>query len=355
MKMTENRTARAIWSFISNFALFFVIISFVVTCSFLLFFSTINALSEQEIRAFAPVVFFNVIVLALLFTVADIIRRRVTVAIPMRELERVQKRLMEGDFSARVPEKYYNVKYREIGKIAKGINTLAEELGSVETLRTDFIANVSHEMKTPLSVMHNYGMMLQTPALTEDKRIEYAKAVTQSSKRLADLMTNILKLNRLENQQIFPKTAKYNLGEQLSECMIGFETVWEERKIEIEADIEDSVTVSADGELLSLVWNNLLSNAFKFTPNGGKVSLSLKTEGDFAIVRVADTGIGMSSEVGTHIFEKFYQGDSSHSSEGNGLGLALVKRVVDIVHGEIAVESELGKGSAFTVKLRKEQ
>ena len=233
---------------------------------------------------------------------------------------------MRGDFTARIQP--YHGMDTEAGfdVIIDCFNRMAEELSGVETLRTDFIANVSHELKTPLAVMQNYGTMLQSPHLPEEQRIEYAKALTEQSRRLADLITNILKLNKLENQKIFPKVQRYNLGEQLAECLLSFESTWEK---------------------------NLFSNALKFTGPGGKVSLSLHTEGDNAVVRVSDTGCGISPEAGRHIFEKFYQGDTSHAVQGNGLGLALVKRVVDIVGGEISVESEVGRGSTFAVKIRR--
>ena len=183
--------------------------------------------------------------------------------------------------------------------------------------------------------------------------MEYAKAITDSSRRMADMMTNILKLNRLENQQIFPQTTEYDLGEQLCECLLRHESVWEERGIAIETDIAENVRVRADAELLSLVWNNLLSNAFKFTEPGGTVSLSLHAAEQHAVVTIRDTGCGMSPEIGAHIFEKFYQGDTSRATQGNGLGLALVKRVVDILQGEISVESAVGRGTAFTVTIRR--
>ena len=168
------------------------------------------------------------------------------------------------------------------------------------------------------------------------------------------MIANILKLNKLENQQIFPHSECFDLGEQLCESLLQFEGVWEQKEINIETDIAEDVKVEADRELLSLIWNNLLSNAFKFTPSGGAVSLSLAATEHHAIVKVQDTGCGMSAETGAHIFEKFYQGDTSHATRGNGLGLALVKRVVDIIRGEICVESELGKGTAFTVKIRRQ-
>jgi len=230
---------------------------------------------------------------------------------------------------------------------------MAQELAGVETLRADFIASVSHEMKTPLAVMQNYGTLLQAPDLTDEKRIEYAKGVTDGSRRMADMMTNILKLNRLENQQIYPQVTEFDLGEQLCECLLQYENVWEKANIDIETDIAEDIQVKADADLLGHVWNNLFSNAFKFTPSGGTVTVSLTATDHHAIVKVTDTGCGMTPEVGAHIFEKFYQGDTSHSVQGNGLGLALVKRVIDIMQGEIGVESVVGVGTTFTVKIRR--
>lgn len=343
---------RGILSCIGVFLMFFGMISFVVTCSFLVFFSSVT-LSEEDIRAFAPVVFFNVVVLTVLFSVFDLFRRKITVERPVKEILRVLQQLKDGNFKARISVPFLINKENRFRDIAENINLLAGELSGVETLRTDFMANVSHEMKTPLAVMQNYGTMLQTPELPDEKRIEYAKAVSDGSKRLADLMTNILKLNRLENQQIYPQAKEYDLGEQLCECLLGYESIWERSEIEIDTDIADGVTVTADPELLSLVWNNLFSNAFKFTEPGGKVSVSLIAGDYYAVVKVTDTGCGMSPDVGAHIFEKFYQGDTSHSTAGNGLGLALVKRIVDITGAEISVTSTLGMGSTFTVQLRR--
>jgi signal transduction histidine kinase len=262
------------------------------------------------------------------------------------------QRIMNGDFSVRVKH-MHGSGMEGFNQIGESINKMAEELSSVETLRTDFIANVSHEMKTPLAVMQNYGTLLQAPDLPEEKRIEYAKTITDASRRLADMMTNILKLNRLENQQIYPNPTTFDLGEQLCESLLQYESTWERKNIEIETDIAEGVLVSADAELLSLVWNNLFSNAFKFTEDGGKVTLTLTADEKYATVKISDTGCGMSAEVGAHIFEKFYQGDTSHATQGNGLGLALVKRVVDIMQGEIGVESAVGVGTTFTVKIRR--
>lgn len=201
--------------------------------------------------------------------------------------------------------------------------------------------------------MRNYGTMLRQPDLPEEKRIEYAKAITDASHRLADLISNILKLSKLENQQIFPAAESYDLVAQLCECLLGFEELWEKKELEIETDIADGVMVKSDSEMMSLVWSNLFSNAIKFTEPGGRIGLTLQAEEDMAVVRISDTGCGISREVGAHMFDKFYQGDTSHAAQGNGLGLALVKRVIDITGSALDVESEVGKGSVFTIKMRR--
>lgn len=334
-------------NFLITFLIFFALVAFVITCSFILFLHDIQ-IPRDQIEAAAKATFLNALLLTTLFGSMDIIRRKLTVDKPVREIQEALDKITAGDFTVRLEPSRGQGGF---GRIMESINRMTAELGSVETLRTDFIANVSHEMKTPLAVMHNYGTMLQAPNLTDEQRLTYAKAVTDGSRRLGDLMTNILKLNRLENQQIYPQPTEFDLGEQLCRCLLQFESRWERDNIDIETDIPDGVNVRMDEELLELVWNNLLSNAFKFTPPGGKVSLRLDTEGSWAVVTVSDTGCGMTPEVGAHIFEKFYQGDTSHATSGNGLGLALVKRIIDITGGAVSVSSAPGMGSTFTVRL----
>ncbi len=337
---------------------FFLLMAFLISCCMILFLNTISdtmgiEYTEENIRTAAIITFGNVVFLSLVCTVIDALRRKITVDRPVKKIVAAAEEIAKGNYSVRIEKHHIHGSVTGLDKIADCYNKMAEELSGVESLQTDFIANVSHELKTPISVMQNYGTLLQQPDLSEKDRIEYAKAISESSRRLAGLITNILKLNKLENQQIYPAVTTYDLSEQLCECLIAFENVWESKNIEIETDIAENVQINADPELLSLVWNNLLSNAFKFTESGGKVSVSLKADSEFAAVGITDTGCGIAPEIGRHIFEKFYQGDTSHATQGNGLGLALVKRVVDIMNGEISVGSEVGKGSTFTVKLRR--
>ena len=354
--MKRGSIVKTALKWINHYFVFFLLAAFVITCCTMLFVSTLRdtlglTLTSQNIQAAAKLTFWNVVLLSGIFTVIDILRRKLTVERPVKSITDAAERIIQGDFSVRLEQPKQLGADDTFNPIIDCFNKMAQELGSVETLRSDFIATVSHEMKTPLAVMQNYGTLLQSPNLSEEKRLEYAKGVTEGARRMADMMTNILKLNRLENQQIYPQAARFDLGEQLCQCLLQFENVWESRQIEIETDIGENIQVNADEELLSHVWNNLFSNAFKFTPPGGKVSVSLTATEHHAIVSVADTGCGMTPEVGAHIFEKFYQADTSRATQGNGLGLALVKRVVDILQGEIRVESAVGKGSAFTVKI----
>ncbi len=338
---------------VRQYLIFFALVAFVVTCSMLLFLNTVNV-DLTSINYGAIFTFGNVLFLSLVLCVGDVIRRKITVEKPVKKILDATEKITDGDFSVRIDEKKSFSTRNEFDAIIENLNKMAEELGSIETLRTDFISNVSHELKTPLAQMQNYATLLKAPDLSEKKRQEYATAIMNSTKRLSDLITNILKLNKLENQQIFPEFKKFDLSEQLCECLLNFENVWEQKNIEIETDIAEEISVYSDPELLSLVWNNLLSNAFKFTEDGGKVSVSLTADTEYVTVSVNDTGCGMTKTTGEHIFDKFYQGETSHSIQGNGLGLALVKRVVDIVKAEISVQSELGVGSAFVVKMRRD-
>lgn len=341
-----KRIVYSVWKYIVLFAF----LSFVITCNFLLFMQFVP-LEDAELKSASSLTMFNVLFLTLMICIIYEVYHRFRIERPVKRILDGMEKIMEGDFSTRISYLRGEESGNEFDAIIKGLNHMAEELSGVETLRTDFISNVSHELKTPLAVIQNYGTILQNPDLSEKEQKEYAKAITEQTRKLSALITNILKLNRLENQQIFPEKKDYNLTEQICECLLGFEQAWEKKNLEIETDIDEDVVICQDAELLSLVWNNLFSNAVKFCREEGKISVSVKRETDSVVVSVSDEGCGISPEVGAHIFEKFYQGDTSHATQGNGLGLALVKRVIDIVGGDIHVQSVPGEGSTFCVRL----
>ena len=354
----KRTNVRRILYILNNWCVFFLLAAFVVTCCMTLFITVIAdtldiTFTEENISTAAKLTFGNVILISLIFTVIDVVRRKLMVDRATKRIISAGEKITKGDFSARIEPMSDNYAYESFNSIIACFNKMAEEISSVETLRTDFIANVSHELKTPLAVIQNYGTMLKMPELPDEKRMEYAKGITDNSQRLAGLITNILKLNKLENQQIFPVFQEFDISEQLRCSLLQFEEIWEQKEIDVDADIQDDICISSDAQLLELVWSNLLSNAFKFTEKGGTVSVKLTADSDSAVISVSDTGCGISPETGAHIFEKFYQGDTSHAAQGNGLGLALVMRVVDIMQGEITVESCPGKGSSFTVRLKR--
>ena len=280
-------------------------------------------------------------------------RKRVknTYEIPLHNMAEAAGKVAQGDFSVYVPPLHTADKLDYLDIMILDFNKMVEELGSIETLKTDFISNVSHEMKTPIAIIKNYAQLLQMGQVTEETRIEYARSIENAAGKLSNLISNILKLNKLENQCILPEMEDYDVCRQLCECILQFEDAWDEKEIELETQIEDAAMVRADANLLELVWNNLISNAVKFTQRGGSVRICQTSTEDHIIVAISDTGCGIAKENVNHIFDKFYQGDTSHAKEGNGLGLALVKRVLELMEGDIQVVSEVGKGSTFTVKL----
>ena len=308
-----------------------------------------NALGWGEIvQTVMPIVYWALVSAGLTLLSMRIIRD--TYDRPMQMLAQATRQVANGDFSVFVPAVHPADKVDYLDAMIQDFNKMVAELGSIETLKTDFFSNVSHEIKTPLAVIQNTAALLDDGTLTE-RQAEHVRTISRYARRLTDLITNILKLNKLEKQNIQPVSEPYDLCGQLAECALLSEDRWEKKGLEFEADIEDQAIIEADADLLELVWNNLLSNAVKFTPAGGTVTLRQSSRPDGVEVTVADTGCGMDAVTLERIFDKFYQGDTSHSTQGNGLGLALVLRILRMVGGDISVSSRPGEGSAFTVKI----
>ena len=341
-----KRRRRAFAAFTGG-AVFLVTIAAVVTLTLFAY----AFLSERNLSkgGMAAAMFAVVLFLSLVCTAIDAVRRKVMVEKPVGKILKATDAIAGGDFSVRLEVSHPYGRYDEFDCIMENLNRMAAELSKTELLHSDFVSNVSHELKTPLAVIRNYASALKGESDGE-KREKYAQALIDASGRLTALVVNVLKLSKLENRELPPEKSVVRLDGMLEEAVLAFETEIEKKGLDVECDLEDTEILSAP-DYLEIVWNNLLSNAVKFTEPGGKISVSLKKSGERAIVRVADTGCGISPDTGEHIFEKFYQGDTSHAGEGNGLGLALVKRVIDVLGGEISVESEVGKGSAFTVTL----
>ena len=276
---------------------------------------------------------------------------------PIKDLIAATKEVKKGNFDVRVPvtaEHERKTAANEMDLLIRNFNEMAQELGGIEMFRNDFINNFSHEFKTPIVSIRGFARELERGDLSEEQRREYAKIIAEEADRLAKLSISVLELSKLENQQIVSEKTHYDLDEQIRQCILLQESEWSKKDIEMIVEL-DEVRFFGNEEMMMHVWQNLIGNAIKFTPEGGSVTVRLSMEEGTVTATVSDTGIGMSEEMQAHIFEKFYQGDRSHGRVGYGIGLSLADRVVKLCHGTIGVQSRVGEGSTFTVRLPLEQ
>lgn len=267
---------------------------------------------------------------------------------PIKKLRGAMDKVAEGDFSVRLEEKSSS---KEIMEIYTGFNLMAHELSSTEILQTDFVSNVSHEFKTPINAIEGYSTLLQDSENLDADQREYIDKILFNTQRLSSLVGSILLLSKLENQQIPSHQVEYRLDEQIRQSIVALEPAWEKKDIEFDVEL-DRVSYLGNEPMMRHVWDNLISNAIKFSPSGGTVKIHLVKKLKKLIFTVEDQGTGLSEESQKHIFDKFYQADASHKQEGNGLGLALVKRILTIEKGQITAENIPEGGCRFTVTLR---
>lgn len=268
---------------------------------------------------------------------------------PLNELIVATREVSKGDFKVKVKELKRN---HEVGELIKSFNIMTDELSSIEMFRKDFINNFSHEFRTPIVSIRGFARQLKNPILTNEKREEYVDIIIRESERLTNMSTNILLLTKLENQVIVTDKKIFSLDESIRNCILLLQMEWERKDIKFNIEL-DSVEYYSNEEMLSHVWLNILGNAIKFSGNEGQITVKCNDELNYIGVEISDKGIGMKDETRQHVFEKFYQGDSARVSEGNGLGLSLVKRIVDLCGGSIDVKSFLGKGTDIIIKLPK--
>ena len=266
---------------------------------------------------------------------------------PIDDLVHAMDAVSKGDFSVRVDDE--NVP-GDMGALASSFNDMAEELGGLEMFRKDFINNFSHEFKTPIVSIRGFAKQLERDDLTDEQRREYLDIIVSESDRLANMASNVLLLSKLENQTIVTDKAAFPLDEQLRRAILLLESKWSEKALELDVDLEE-IEYFGNEEMLNHVWVNLLGNAIKFSPQGAPLTVRLHREVGAAVATVADAGPGMDEATRARVFEKFYQGDTAHATEGNGLGLALVRRIVDLCGGDVTVDSAPGRGATFAVRL----
>ena len=266
---------------------------------------------------------------------------------PINDLVKAMRQVSQGDFSVRVESKNLS---GDMGRLVRSYNDMASDLGGLELFRKDFINNFSHEFKTPIVSIRGFAKQLERDDLTDEQRREYLDIIISESDRLANMSGNVLLLSKLENQTIVTGKSRYQLDEQLRRCVLLLEKQWTQKQLELDIDL-DELEYFGNEEMMQHVWVNLLGNAIKFSPVGGTLGVTLAQSDGQAVVSVRDNGPGMDEATRHRIFEKFFQGDTAHAAEGNGLGLSLVKRIVDLCNGAVEVDSEPGKGATFTVRL----
>ena len=299
--------------------------------------------SRWKVPQFAELIFVSLIV-GLLITRA-LSRQFFN---PIENLREAMSKVAGGDFSVRLEEKTTS---QEIKDVYNGFNSMAKELASTEILKSDFISTFSHEFKTPISAIQGYSTLLSDCDNLDENQREYVYKILYNTKRLSKLTRDTLLMSKLEHQTFPSAKEKYDLSEQIRESVVALEQMWEEKQIEFDIELEE-ISYEGNKTLMSHVWDNLLSNAIKFNPYGGMIKIRLRHEGDKIIYAISDTGPGISDDAMPHIFNKFYQEDSSRRSEGNGLGLSLVKEILNLEDGEINAENISGGGCRFTVILK---
>ena len=266
---------------------------------------------------------------------------------PMMKLGDAMRKVAGGDFTVRLD---CTSKIRDVREVYGSFNTMVKELGNTETLQTDFVSNVSHEFKTPINAIEGYASLLQDSQLTDEQKNAYIDKIIFNTRRLSDLVGNILLLSKVNNQTISLKASTFRLDEQVRQSILALESKWEKKEIEFDIDL-DEIEYTGYENLLSHVWLNLIDNAVKFSPQNGQIRIRLKQLAGSVTFSIWDNGLSIPAADIGRIFNKFYQGDNSHASEGNGLGLALVRKIVAAAHGTINVTSSEDAGTEFVVAL----
>ena len=309
----------------------------------------IHVETEEEVNELLTIVrrgtillIFNVIVISIILM--GIVSKNMLK--PIKKIKEATKKVAEGDFSIKLETKRKD----EIGELTNNFNKMVEDLGSIECLQKEFIDNVSHEIKTPISSIQGFAELLKDENLTQEEKEEYANIIIEESNRLLNLSTNMLKLSKLQNQNKIAKKEQIDVAEQIRKAISLLEPKWSKKEIIFNVSLQEKYFFG-DEELMFQVWINLIDNAIKFSNHNGKIDITLNLENDYLVVQIRDYGKGMDEEKTKKIFSGFYQIDKSHSSEGSGLGLAIVQRTIELSKGTIEVKSKVNEGTTMIVKL----
>lgn len=349
LKLIPERFIRSISTRLTFFMLFALSVSSLLAGTFL----TVIYVTDLKTTWDLGPVKITLIALAISYVTSGVfsIILNKNILKPLKELTTATKEIAAGNFNIQVDNVLnpFN-QSSELGTLVDGFNNMASELKSTEMFRNDFIHNFSHEFKTPIISIRGFARQLYQGNLTPEQEHEFAKIIMDESEQLANMSSNVLLLTKLEHQGIVTDKTHFSLDEQLRNCLILFEEQWSAKNLNLDLDLEE-ITIFQNAEILSHVWKNIISNAIKFSKQNGFLNIKCKRTVDHIHISIEDTGAGMTEETMKQIFDKFYQGDTSHATPGNGLGLPLTKQIVEVMGGKIFVKSTYGKGSTFTVHL----
>ena len=334
-----------------------IIVMFISLVGFYIFVNkeTLNSLiqvnfeNKEQIKEILGITRRSLVLLIINTILISTIVMRITskkILQPIKKMTEATKKVASGDFNVKLESQRED----EIGELTQNFNQMVKELGKVEVIQKDFINNVSHEIKTPISSIQGFAKLLEDENLPEAERKEYAEIIIEESNRLLNLSTNILRLSKIQNQGKIVRKDHINITEQLRKAIAVLENKWNKKSLTFNISAKD-VYYDGDEELTFQVWMNLIDNAIKFSKQNGKITIDVKEENDEVVVKIKDNGMGMSKEEQERIFTRFYQIDKSHSQEGSGLGLSIVKSIIDLSDGKIEVESKENSGTTFTIKL----
>ena len=350
----KERASRTSLTLVLALFVFLILLAAIALAAALLFLLSLTGIFvdlEGDLELGTIILFMSLISLVLGAAIAFLVSRLPLK--PINNLINKMNRLAAGDFKARLEFGPILSSHPAFKEISVSFNKMAEELENTEMLRNDFINNFSHEFKTPIVSISGLSKLLAKGNLTEEQRMVYLKSIEEESVRLSAMATNVLNLTKIENQTILTDLSEFNLSEQVRSAVLLLESKWTSKHIDLQLDF-DEFTIQANEELLKEVWINLIDNAVKFAPRCGAVELDIVDRGDRLCVKISNTGSEIPLDKREKIFNKFYQADESHATQGNGIGLAIVKRIVALHNGGILVESENGM-TTFTVTLPKRQ
>ncbi|MBR3617176.1 MAG: HAMP domain-containing histidine kinase [Acholeplasmatales bacterium] len=329
-----------------SYIVFLITVTVVVSIGILIF----SKVKDFETSILAIFVLLYILFTALIFFIIDYIRRNIIIQKPLNDILDATNLISKGEFDIKLKPRHNYNNYDELDKIMININKMAIGLRNDEILKKDFISNFSHEIKTPIAIMNGYINLLKRNEMSKEERDEYIDKLYNSSINLSNLISNILKLNKLENSEM--ELNDVNLSNVLENVIISYDELINNKKINLDIDMDDRLIKYTNESFIQLIFSNLISNAIKFSKYEGIVEIKLKNKNDYIEFMVKDNGIGMSKDTIIHIFNRFYQGDTSHKTEGNGLGLSMVKKAIDRLGYKISIESEEEKGSTFIVDIR---